>query len=205
MARSSVRDQVLSHLETLGVVLKARLPEISERIVRPPREVAVRVIELYALIATSMPDVPAGEVRDWLKEVGLWKGICAWEKGLLRRAPRRLSEKERKNISWLRESMYTLCWSLSQVDKLPPPYHESNSDDLLPFVPPQVSVQTFLDSAKYRPSADIYFAIDLHYCIHSAIRAGDAVEMDESVVRERRQALEWLISQEPWWEVTLDT
>ena len=69
----------------------------------------------------------------------------------------------------------------------------------------------FLARARLRTADELACALDLAYCIHWAITAavleGDDVpgQVPGYVVIERRWALEWVLSDADWDEISLDT
>lgn len=71
--------------------------------------------------------------------------------------------------------------------------------------------KTFMLKGEIRTLEEIASACDLAYCLHWSLRQAQHEEKPvpgkaaPHVIIERRRALEWLISSEPWDEVSLDT
>jgi len=63
--------------------------------------------------------------------------------------------------------------------------------------------------AELRPAAEIVQAADLNYLIHWLLRDGTQVKANRlfqtPFVEERRRALDWLLGDADWNEISLDT
>ena len=66
-------------------------------------------------------------------------------------------------------------------------------------------------AGSLRSAEEILSALDISYCLHWAIRdaaltcSPAPAKLTGYVIVERRRALEWLVSEEGWDELTLDT
>jgi hypothetical protein len=62
-----------------------------------------------------------------------------------------------------------------------------------------------------RPTTEIAAAADLAYCLHWAVRDARLNDrrapsgLEELEVMERRRALDWLLGNDDWYSVSLDT
>ena len=109
------------------------------------------------------------------------------------------------------EAIYALAWALSLQDDMD--LERSCRDDFvlsLPNLKTGEASATFRANAQLRPTSELLRATDLAYCVNWHIRnEGLAGRGDQRfpphVVEERRRALDWLFSNEPWYEVNLDT
>ena len=110
------------------------------------------------------------------------------------------------------EGMWALAWSIRSVSALD--FGSPCPQDFitrLPDLKGNGSSVAFRDAAKVRPLSDIVSACDLAYCLHWAIRdtqlrnAKRPGKVEEYVILERRRALEWLLTEGPRAEITLDT
>lgn len=110
------------------------------------------------------------------------------------------------------ESLWTLCWALRLVANLD--FGQTCGDELISLFP---DLKTGDDAgrhfkrARLRPLTQIAAAVDLAYCVHWSITQAAMSGEKQSgrvpayVVVERRHALEWLVGDEAWDEVRLDT
>jgi hypothetical protein len=82
---------------------------------------------------------------------------------------------------------------------------------MLPDLKAGASIETFLKGLVLREKDEVLEKSDLAYCLHWGAREASlsakqiAGAVPESVIRERRRALEWLIGDDDWYEVALDT
>ncbi len=180
------------------------LPRIGSISLRASQTVARRIVHLYALIGLTVREVDGSAIRDWLVEHSLWDSLEDKERDFLAR-PDQLTGRQTIDLSWMQESIYTLCWAGELVLELPFPDAEIDIQGLFPLIPPAVAPPVFLERFQLRPRRDIMYTLDLYYHLHHAVRSGNAPGVSVSVVVERRRALEWLTSAEPWYQVSLDT
>jgi hypothetical protein len=109
------------------------------------------------------------------------------------------------------EAMWALCWCVRSVPDLD--FSKPCSDNfvkLLPDLKKDESGAAFRGSASLRDSEEIVAKCDLAYCLHwGIVHAGLDGKFLKGVmpylIIERRQALEWILSTDPWDEVFLDT
>jgi len=110
------------------------------------------------------------------------------------------------------EGIWALAWSIRAVPTLD--FGTPCPQDFvtrLPDLKGNGRSAAFREAARVRPLSDIASACDLAYCLHWAIRdaqvrrAQRPGKVDEYVVLERRRALEWLLTEDPWEEISLDT
>ena len=110
------------------------------------------------------------------------------------------------------EGLYSLAWSMSFFEELD--FLKSCPDNLALMFPDLFQDQQsgfFRNSAMLRLEEDIYHKLDLSYCLHWAVREatlkGQMIVnlIPTYIVVERRRALEWLFTEEPWEEIALDT
>ena len=110
------------------------------------------------------------------------------------------------------EALWAMVWSIGLVDVLE--YGKPCSNDLVTMLPNLKTLESssdFRSRAKLRPMSEILPALDLAYCLHWSVRDAQLRnvkipgKVKPHVITERRKALEWLISEESWDEVQLDT
>jgi hypothetical protein len=171
---------------------------------RSQEEVVQRLLCLFAVVICTF-GADRLEIRAWLMREGLLRCLSNAEK-------RFLSADEGKSDEFqvMIEGMWALAWALGLVNELDfETYCAKDFADLFPNI--QESSADLRAKAKLRPYEDIYAACDLAYCLQWGLRdaelrgAPQPGKLWDYAVRERRRALQWLISNEPWDEISLDT
>lgn len=108
--------------------------------------------------------------------------------------------------------MWALAWAADTVPEID--FWRDCSESFVTFLPNLNTGETTTrtkQQAAQRPGEQIIAACDLSYCLHWIIR--DALlndgelprDLKPYVVIERRRALEWVISEDAWDLVSLDT
>jgi hypothetical protein len=110
------------------------------------------------------------------------------------------------------EGMWALAWSIQIVDELD---FAKPCDDgfvqLLPDLKKMEPGNDFRQRASLRAFGEILSACDLAYCLHWAIVDAQLRQLrllsnlNPAWIVERRRALEWLIDDVPWDQISLDT
>ncbi|MBX3443950.1 MAG: DUF4272 domain-containing protein [Planctomyces sp.] len=110
------------------------------------------------------------------------------------------------------EAMWALAWSIQCVPGLD--FAKPCDADFvlrLPDLKGGRSSQPFRGRGEMRPASQVVSACDLAYCLHWGIRDSQyrgeksPGAVDPYVIVERRRALEWLLTDEPWEDISLDT
>jgi hypothetical protein len=110
------------------------------------------------------------------------------------------------------EAMWALAWALGIVSALE--YGKPCGEGFVALLPNLKTAETtdsLRQNASLRSAAEIAASLDLAYCIHWAIRdAGIArrparKQIQPYVIVERRRALEWLVGEDDWDDLSLDT
>jgi hypothetical protein len=108
------------------------------------------------------------------------------------------------------EALWALSWCLSLVPALS--FADPCSASFVSMLPDLKAGEagaTLREKAHLRALLDISKVRDLAYVLHWGLRQsaldGRPAPLPEYVVAERRRALEWLLSEEPWDQVSLDT
>jgi hypothetical protein len=118
------------------------------------------------------------------------------------------------NVSkqWQIESLWALAWCLGVHPNLD--FSDSCSDSfvrMLPDIAKDAATSSFRNRLQLREKTEITEKTDLAYCLHWAVRDAEISrkklpgKVPGQVVVERRRALEWMIGQDPWDEVAMDT
>jgi hypothetical protein len=110
------------------------------------------------------------------------------------------------------EGAWALAWALKFVGALDFWTDcDSRFVTLLPNLKINQSADEWRQSAQFRRTEEIVAACDLGYCLHWAIRQAEIerkpppAQLKTYVVVERRRALDWLLSNESWETISLDT
>ena len=109
------------------------------------------------------------------------------------------------------ESIWALCWSVSCVSELD--FSKACAADfvkILPDIKQDQRGSAFRDRAVLRPLLQLVSHCDLAYCLHwGCVHSGIPGKLKKVVkpymIIERRRALEWILSDEAWDELALDT
>lgn len=111
------------------------------------------------------------------------------------------------------EGMWVLAWAISIVDSMD---FRKTCDDQFVFMLPNLKVMedpaAFYGRATTRSLDDLVQACDLAFGLHWALREAELTNKSpeprwptEALVVNRRRAIEWILHEEPWHEIALDT
>ena len=178
--------------------------------IREPVEVAKRIFVL-AYLGVYAEDGDRDEIIEYLKAENIWDAVSEIEKELFLKD--KLTKQDKINISWRSEAMFTLLWAIHKIDKLDLPIEECSIWDTLNLLPDYLEpTKDFISYATTRTKSEILNETDLiyriHLIIHRDIQTGNepTANIDESMVKERRYAFNWLTFYEDNWDdITLDT
>lgn len=201
-----VRARSRRRCAKLGASVPRDLPRVEFQSVRPAEDIAFRSVILYVMVGLAEPAVDPIRLVNWLKCECLFAKSTIRERGLIESAGRGcLSEQDVVNLSWLREAWVVLLWSCSVTDWPGPPSETASLSHLFAITPPEVEIADFVARARLRDTREFHQQLDFYYCLHHALRSGQQIDVSMSVVTERRRALEWVLSDEEWDDVSLDT
>ena len=108
------------------------------------------------------------------------------------------------------ESLFAFAWILGLHDRLGPGDRCPNTlVSLFPRLDAGESSVSFRQSVSQRSNIEILRHADLYYCAHWAVReleiGGKRSPVDETIVRNRRLSLDWVLGAGEWDAVPLDT
>lgn len=208
MSLTEIRQSSEKAAENLGYPINPNLPLLDPvATLRSKSEVVKRTLCLYACVACSY-GFSKEKAKKWLKKEGLYDGLAHSE-------VRYLDDPSDQNTSlfqWQVEALWAITWVASHHDKLD--FSDSCSDDFITLFPDLnegTPSTNFKELAEVKGSEEVVAALDLVYCLHWAIRDAELRGMPVPgkvpplVVRERRRALEWVVSNEDWDDIVLDT
>lgn len=203
MTFNSVRKSTITRIKNNGEVFNGKLPNLERLKIREKESIAVRAIILSEFKALSLYPEDKHDSMEFMKEYEFWEGVSAYEKTALMRA--KFSKQEEIDFSWYKESLYALFWSLGFVKKMSFPVEECDVIPFLKEIPPDKDFQDFLLKINLRTKIEIERELDFYYCLHWMSRHQNT-NLNESVVIERRKALEWVANKELKWDnILLDT
>ena len=207
---SDRKARSIAALTAQGVPVLPSLPMIEDKSTshrRTSEEVAHRTIAL-AVIAVTGETLDAdlsASLTDQFQAQGYFSPRERRFLGDLTADP-----QDRINAAWRYEGVHVLLWALGIYDDIGRP--DTITDvPLLASTLRDLGADGLIARAQLRSQAELLDAADLMYRYHWAVRQArlDGVAppagLDPSVVQERRYALEWLITNVPWDDVSTDT
>jgi hypothetical protein len=204
---SGLRKESLAVAKQLGFPTNESLPLLDESVIaRTDDEIVDRALAMLCVAACAY-GFDNRKASNWLDREAKVNLLTEAESLFLQ-----TKAGDRRNFMTQIEGIWALAWSISAVPTLD--FGKPCPQDFvtrLPDLKGNGSCITFRDTAKIRPLSEIVAACDLAYCLHWAIRdaqlrnAKVPGKVEEYVVVERRRALDWLLTEESWEEITLDT
>jgi hypothetical protein len=221
MTAKTLRTKVFARLEADGFRPAPSLPlPDMKQIVRPPAEIAARLMTLDALFTwVSYPrkDVPSKRIEGYIQRNGLRDWMAEEEAPIVGLSRDKAFKVHGNTIGWKLENMWALAWVLgfdpepaveaAQVD-------ESITRPLIyDFLPGlEATVEQLLAKAALRKTEEVIALEYRFYCAHNAVRSaqlgGKTVPrgfhpiVHGGAVHERRHSLTWSLSPGVAWEET---
>lgn len=207
MDLNSIREQSLKTASRLGFTVNRSLPLLDDvQITRSADEVLERLLCLHATAASAY-GLDRAKAKTWLKVEEIWQNLTA--------AERQFVENDRSDPTRFKaqiEGMWALAWALGIVPHLD---FGHDCDGGFVMALPNLKIgqrsDTLRSKMKPRTVEEVVAACDLAYCLHWAVRqvkltgGKPSGKVQPVVIEERRRALEWLLSDDAWDEVPLDT
>lgn len=194
-------------IQELGLNTNPSLPLLDHMSqAREEKDICDRLLCLHSLAAVAY-GLPRERAKAWLQEEGLMRLLGPHESRFL--------SGEDSDAWCFRlqiEGMWALAWVLGVAKDLAPCIACSESFvKMLPDLSKEESSGQFRSKLNVLPCEQIVQCADLYYCLHWALCQRQLNGMPPlqqpqlSVVKERRRALDWVLSSEHWWEISLDT
>jgi Domain of unknown function (DUF4272) len=201
------------YLTSLDIPFNVGLPPIeeeSEAIIRTAADIAKRILILINFGVYS-EDGDRNEIVEFFKSAQLWDSVSEYEKKLL--SKKKLTEKDKINISWKSECIYLMLWAINKIDNLGLPIDQCNIGEMLDLLPNAFdSTKGFIQNATVRPTAEILDNSDLIYRLHWAAREADSKDedipgdIDIGIIQEWHYAINWITYyDENWDDILTDT
>ena len=206
MDLGQVRAGSLSVLAESGKPLPTHLPLLDQPRPRTTEAAIDRLLCLNAVAAVAH-GFPRSKAEEWLRQEGLFAKLDASESRFL------ANRNEAKVLfQWQVYGIQVLLWALGGLDRMS--LDEPCPDDIVSKVPNLKTMDSsaaFRVDLKLRPIAELMATADLAYCNHwgrrdeNLMKRNTQSQMAEREIMERRRALDWLIQDEDWYTMSLDT
>lgn len=206
MDLKGLRTDTLRILLATNIHPPAHLPLLDEPSLRNVNEVIDRLFSLNAVAAAAY-GFPKERAKAWLEQEEIWEKLEVEEIDFLDR-----QTGDTALFHWQVQGIFVLAWALGIIEVLD--LWKPCPDDLVRKLPDLKSSQSTSEmrgTLVLRQVAEIAAAADLAYCLHWAVRNSRingrpvAGKIEELEVMERRSALDWLLNNEDWYSVSLDT
>jgi len=203
----SIRDKSNKKALNYGLPINPQLPLLDDDFcLHTKDDIIARALCLNCTIHAAYK-YPKHKSLEWLDKEGLLNSLTQSEKIFLEGGFGSITD-----IRIQAEGLWIIVWVLSFIEKID---FMKECTDKLAFLMPNIikseDSMDFRNSAKLRTMEEILQELDLSYVLHWAIRQtqleGKKIpkKLKYHVVYERRRALEWLVSDEEWDEISLDT
>jgi hypothetical protein len=207
---SNARIRSKRILDHLGYEFSESLPLLDNAdMMRDRTTVTSRILGLHAAVALAYGyDERKGVIRSWLDSEHLSDHLTPVESEFVSGAVELFPI-----MQWRVEALFALAWAckitdLSLLDLVP--------DELVMWFPKISQLESpdnFRNRVELRTFADLVLELDLLYCLASAktdIQLRGTIDrnpssLDLRSVQQRRHALEWLLSDLDWEDISLDT
>lgn len=207
---SNARIRSKRILDNLGYEFSESLPLLDNaEMMRDRTTVTSRILGLHAAVALAYGyDERQGVIRSWLASENLSDHLTPLESQFVSGAVELFPI-----MQWRVEALFALAWAckitdLSLLDLVP--------DELVmwfPKISQSESPDNFRNRIELRTPADLVLELDLLYCLASAktdLHLCGTIDrnpssLDLRSVQQRRHALEWLLSDLDWEDISLDT
>lgn len=208
MEASKLRANSLRIANDLGYVSNEHLPLLDyQKVVRSVDETVDRLLGMYCVAAVAY-GFDRQRATDWLCSNVRNESLTSGERKFLETGNGALQD-----YKFQIEGIWTLYWTCGLAGREFSFGTQCPQDFVtrLPDLKENENAQQFRSRAALRDVVDIVQMADTAYCIHWAIRHAslsgrtNANPVPEYVIRERRHALDWLVENEDWENVSLDT
>ncbi|AHJ95831.1 hypothetical protein Hsw_0236 [Hymenobacter swuensis DY53] len=159
---------------------------------------------LNALINISF-QAPVAVIEKWLTQENLLAYLSPDEAAILTKTNKQLTEQELANLRWNLESLWAMMWATQMVSELDPvKWCGDNMASLLPNLEQGQTNEKLTGLQNLRSAAELYRMLDFYYrlhwyCVDERLH-GRAANVSESLVYERRKALEWIYNNQYEWD-----
>lgn len=147
---------------------------------------------------------PLLEAREWAIETELIKYFSSDENRII--GEMKLSRIDEINLSWYSECLYMTLYVLGICRLLLPVDKEAKMEPFARRIPPNVGLDEFTKTIDILPSERIFVIRDKYYLLHWHLKKKKVKDRTNSIIRERRRAIEWICDDSlDWDDISLDT
>jgi hypothetical protein len=206
-ATESIKARNEEYLLKLGIEVNPALPciePIDEVSPRSSVEVAQMFVALSYMIRIGY-GFPIPEAREHLTKLGANDVLGSTALEILN--SERLSEQQKVDLGWQAEAAQAVAWALglAEIDNT-----RRCDDNLAARLPFGDGEHGFIQGGQLRSISEIQEQVDLIYRMHwytvNCRFTGKDCILNESIIRERRRALDWIYGiDDDWDEIPMDT
>lgn len=213
MTAQERKEKTETYLKELDIPFNFGLPPIEEESdanIRTAADIAKRIFILVYL-SVYVEGGDKDEIIEYFKSEELWDSVSNYEKKLLLK--KKLTEKEKINISWQSECIYLMLWTINKIDNIGLPIDQCKVGKMLDLLPNAFdTTKDFIQNARVRPTVEILDKSDLIYRLHWAVRETDSKNKDilgsinSGIIQEWHYAINWITYYaENWDDILTDT
>jgi hypothetical protein len=203
----AIRDSSLATARKMGFPTNDSLPLLDDiESAKTADEVVDRLLCIFVAAGCSY-GFDRKKARAWLRGENLYGKMTPFEREFIEK-----DEGDHPKFELEIEAMWALAWILGLIPRLDFSKNCSNRfAEMLPNIPKGANSKALRAKVRLRPTPEIVAACDLAYCLHWGIRQAAISKLPTPgkvasfVIEERRRALDWFLSNEPWHEWPLDT
>lgn len=206
MDTADIRRHTLNTLASWGLPGPTHLPLLDPPSLRPTQTVLDRLFALNVVTSVAFGFSRTAALA-WLDQEELTKALSPRESAFLSTGRGPVEDFQAQP-----ETMWALAWAVRWVDALDF-WRPCDGDFVhrLPDLKVQEPRRSFEAHALIRPVEHVAEALDLAYCLHwvtvdAALgRRSLPLQNRPAGLLGRRHALEWMLGQDDWDEISLDT
>lgn len=205
MDMGKIRAASLKKARRLGYATNPELPLLDADLrARPQDQVVRRCLARFVTVAVAY-GFDRGAAWRWLEREGLAEDLAPSEREFL-------EADDGDGPTAGVESLWAMCWALGMERTLDfGDYCGDHLVELFPDIKQDAIAGPFVARSRLRKVKELAQALDLAYCVHwslveASLRGGRLPgPVEPYVVIERRHALEWILGEDDWDDVSLDT
>lgn len=202
-----VRRQSWKVVAEVGLETNELLPLLDCPVsARPVEQIVRRLLCLHVLAAVAF-GFDKQRALAWANSEGISSNFTEDESAVLQ-----ISKKVPSQFKFQIEGMWALAWALGLIQDID--FSKPCDQTFAALLPDLINAETSLNlrtRISLRPIEQQYEMCDFAFCLHWAVKHreikgfGTPFGLLSYVIPERRRSLEWLLCDEPWDEINLDT
>lgn len=204
-----IRERSLEIAAKLGFNPSDALPLLDDSLaLRPIDAIVSRSLALLCVVVASYGFGRQDVIQRWLSSEHLVDCLTSDEKDFLFNGETTYASEYKSR----EECLWAFTWALGFHDEFSfSSYCQPTLSAMFPRFTEGESSSDFRSRSRLRSELDIVTQLDLAYCIHWCLTENKLqgsrkrAATESYVVIQRRHALEWMLSQEDWNRISLDT